>query len=187
MDIIKIGNDALKITLCTKEAQEYGFAFNQGSEVIKEGFMRLLIDVKLHIDYPSSDKKIAGEIFTGKDGACEIFVSRVEERVYKDRIQEEVLRKIRQIFSVYSFDSLDNLICVAKRLKSIGYIGVSSLYFDDLKGKYYFLLEDVSIKELKFAFIAEYAQVVKASMIVHIKEHCRCIFKKDGVKKLSSF
>ena len=187
MDIIRIGNDSLKITLGAREAEKYGFTYKYCNDNMKDGFLRLLVDAKEYIDYRAVDKKIVGEIFTGKDGVCEIFVSRVEEKVYKDRTQEAVLRNPRQIISVYSFNNLDNLLSVAKRLKSINYSGASSVYYDDIEENYYFLLEDVSVRELRFAFVLEYAAALKSNMIVHIKEHFKCIFKKDGVKRLAAF
>ena len=97
------------------------------------------------INFKLAGEKIVGEFFSGKDGGCEIFVSRVEvqDKLYKDKMYEEAPKKPRQITSVYSFDDLERLLVAIKRLSSIGYSGASSVYYDEIKEKYYIILEDV--------------------------------------------
>jgi len=188
MDIIRIGNEAMKISLGTKEAMELGFDDKQSQEEMKASFLSLLIRAKEQIDYAVLDKRITGEIFSGKDGSCEIFVSRVEaqDRVYRDRFPEEAIKRPKQNNTIFAFDSLDRLLKVTKRLTEISYEGASSVYFDEVKERYYIILEDVSVKDLKFAFISEYSHQIKSSLSQHIKEHFKCICRKDGVKILSS-
>ena len=43
MNIIKIGNEAMKISLCTSEAKELGFDCGQSEETMKSSFLKLLI------------------------------------------------------------------------------------------------------------------------------------------------
>lgn len=187
MDIIRIGNEAMKISLCTNEAIEFGFSDIQSEEEMKEKFLSLLIRAKEQIDYAVLDKRITGEIFSGRDGSCEIFVSRVEARdkVYKDRFPEDAVKKTKQTCAIFAFDNVNKLLNVTKRLDEISYEGTSSVYYDYEKGKYYIILEDVSVKELKYAFISEYSCPVKGNLSQYIKEHFKCICKKDGVKILS--
>ena len=187
MEIIKIGNNAMKISLRTDEATEFGLETEKCAEELKAGFTDLLIKVKKGFNYQVLEGKIVGDIFSGLDGGCEIFVSRVEAQneMYRDRVQEECAKKQKPITWVYSFETLEKLLSVARRLKGIDYSGESSVYYDERKGKYYVFLDDVSIKDIKFAFVSEYGKGVKPNLNLHIKEHCKCICKRDGVKILS--
>ena len=156
MDITRIGNEAMKISLCTTEAQELGFGDKQSEEKMKESFLKLLLRAKEEIEYAVLDKKITGDIFTGKDGGCEIFVSRVEaqERVYKDKATREVAYRAKQVSSIFAFDGLEKLLACAKRLTDVSYEGGSPVYYDESKGKYYIILDDVSIKDIKYAVLS---------------------------------
>lgn len=187
MDITRIGNEAMKISLCTREAEELGFSDEQSEEKMKDSFLKLLLRAKEEIEYAILDKKITGDIFTCKDGGCEIFVSRVEaqERVYKDKSIRDAAYKTKQISSVFMFDSIDKLLACVKRLTDVSYDGASPVYYDESKSKYYIILDDVSIKDIKYAFLSEYSRQVKGSMYPYIKEHFKCICKKDGVVALS--
>ena len=187
MNIIRIGNEAMKISLCTDEATKLGFSIDESEEKMKDSFIKLLIKAKEEIEYAVLDKKIVGEIFSGKDGGCEIFVSRVEarDRVYSDRISYEHIKKSTGVSSIFMFESLDTLLDVTRRLDEISYGGTSSVYYDEEQKKYYIILEDVSVKELKYAFITEYSKQVQGINAQLIKEHCKCICKKNGVKILS--
>lgn len=187
MEIIKIGNDSMKISLCNNEAYEYGIAPYQREEDAQRGFARLLVKTKEKLNFKPKEEKIVGEIFCGRDGGCEIFVSRVEaqDKVYKEKIPQDVVKKPRPLTSVYSFDDIEKLLIVVRRLNDIKYGGESSVYYNEQKGKYYIILEDVSIKELKYAFLAEYAKSLKSNLSYYIKEHYTSICKKDGIKILS--
>ncbi|MBQ8147074.1 MAG: adaptor protein MecA [Clostridia bacterium] len=187
MEIIKIGSDSLKISLCTKEANEYKLD-KIDNELMKNSFLKLLLKVKESISYKAIGEKIVAEIFSGKDGGCEIFVSRVEvtESMYKEKTTEEAVKKPKQLSTIYSFDNVDKLLMAINRLHNIRYSGTSSAYYDEEKDKYYILLEDVSSKDIRYAFMNEYARYIRGSLSSLIKEHCKCICKRDAVKKLSN-
>ena len=187
MEIIKIGNNAVKISLCTEEAKELGIDSFQSIEKLNNSYINLITNVKNGFGYKILDEKVIGEIFSGVDGGCEIFVSKTEaqSQVYRDRNQDENVKKQKPITSIYSFDNLEKLLAITKRLKEIDYDGASSVYYDEGKGKYYIFLDDVSIKDIKFAFISEYSRAVKSSMSLHIKEHFKCLCKKNGVETFS--
>lgn len=187
MEIIKIGSDSLKISLCTKETNEYKLD-EIDNELMKNSFLKLLLKVKESISYKPIGEKIVAEIFSGKDGGCEIFVSRVEVegQVYKEKITEETLKKPKQLLTVYSFDSIEKLLMAVNRLHDIRYNGTSSAYYDEEKEKYYIVLEEISPKDLRYAFMNEYAKYVRGSLYLLIKEHCKCICKRDAIKKLSN-
>ena len=187
MNIIRIGQEAMKISLCTDEALKLGFDIDASEEKMKDSFIKLLIKAKEEIEYAVLDKKIVGEIFSGKDGGCEIFVSRVEaqDKVYNSKFPSETVKKPTKSESIFIFENLAGLLNVTKRLNEISYGGASAVYYDEAEEKYYIILEDVSIKELKFSFLTEYSKQIKGINCQFIKEHFACVCKKDGVKILS--
>ena len=187
MDIIKIGDDALKISLCNKEVEKYELTKSEKLSDLKKSFIKLLLEAKDSVSFKILGKKIIAEMFSGKDGSCEIFISRVEvgEALYKEKIPQEITKKQRLLTSIFSFDDIDKLLVAAKRLHSIGYRGDSSLYYDEIKHQYYIFLEDVSVKELKYAFLCEFAVYIRYGLCAFIKEHFKCVMKRDAIKILS--
>ena len=105
--------------------------------------------------------------------------------MYKDRDSQELPKRVRTISLVVSFDNVENLLSAVKRLRSKKYEGASALYYDDAKEKYYVSLEDVSIKDIKFSFLEEYISGVVGGNGVYVREHFKCLCKKDAVEKLS--
>ena len=186
MEIIKIGSGALKISLCTNEAQEYNIKDTEKEDELKKSFIKLLMEARNKVEFEVKGNKIIAEMFSCKDGNCEIFISQVEdnEGVYKEKTPQEISRRQRQQ-NVYVIDSISEIITVSKRLHSIGYKGSSALYLDETEGKYFIFLDDVSIKELKFSFLSEYAHPVRISQHSIIKEHFRCVFKRNAVRSLA--
>ena len=105
--------------------------------------------------------------------------------MYKDREYQELAHKHKPISVTFSFDNIEKLLLAVKRLHNLNYMGESSLHYDEHRGKYYINLENVSIKDLKFAFLEEYSSCIKGVSAYYVKEHFRCICKKEAVKKLS--
>ncbi len=186
MEIIKIGNDAMKISLCTKEAEECGFDLDKTQEEMKRSFINLLMKAKRVVDFKVASEKLTGEMFSAKDGGCEIFVSCVEvgDAVYKERMSQEMQKKPRQTNSIVCFDSINDVITVSAYLYRQRQLG-GALYFDEEREKYYIILDEVSVKDIKFAFLTEYGTVVKSNMIHYIKEHFKCVCKRNAIEKLS--
>ena len=163
MEILRIGKHAIKISLNTDEAQEYKILDSEilDSDEIKEAFSRLLLKAKEAVDFSYAGRKIFTEIFPSKDGGCEIYVSCIsveaENAVYKNKSNQPDVKKPK--LSIFDFDSIDNLLLACYRLKEIDYKSRSSIYYDIEKKRYFMILEDVYIKDLKYAFLLEYAPI----------------------------
>ena len=172
MEIIKVGNDSLKISLCTNEAKELDFEIESNEKEIVSSFLKLLSLAKIRAD----KGKFIADIFTGKDGGCEIFLTKGEdiEQVYKDKTSQEIHKRIKQNTISYPFEEFEKLVLVSKKLKEQGYTNLSSLYYDEYGQKYYIVLDENTIKEIKFAFIAEYSKGMKGAVNAYIKEHYKC-------------
>lgn len=185
MEFMKIGNNSLKITMNAKEAKGYDLiegATLEGEEV-KRTFEKLLLRAKREIGYKYAGQKVVAEIFSSKNGGCEIFLSYAEESMYKDVTPKETTKKPpKSITNIFALDCLEDLITVAFGLESANYKGKSSVYYDDVREGYYIILDDVSVKEEKYSFISEFARYIKNSNIAYLKEHCKCLANKNAVK-----
>ena len=106
--------------------------------------------------------------------------------MYKERIRQEAVKKPKVCYAVYEFDSMSKVIGAARRLNNMGETCVSSLYYDEAKGAYYLLMDNVTVRELKFAFLNEYSVALRPSVIPYIKEHYICARKNDAVKILGN-
>ena len=104
--------------------------------------------------------------------------------LYKDRGIQETVKKQKTQIAVYSIEDFEGTLCVAQGLMDNGYVGESSLYCDEEKRRYYIFLEDALSKDVRFSFLSEYAKSVRAINGAYVREHYKCVFKKDAVKSL---
>ena len=146
-----------------------------------------MLKAKSIVDFKVASEKLIGEMFSAKDGGCEIFVSRVEvsEKVYKERCTQEIQKKQRQMQAVLCFDEIEYVVSVCRILYSMKYSLSSALYYDRALGKYYLILDDVYIKDIKFAFLTEYSTVIKSNFASYIREHYKCVCKRNTVENLA--
>ena len=187
LEIIKINDMAIKITLLPSEAKEYeipNISFGDESE-IKGAFARLLKLVKEKVGFNFSSKKILAEIFPSRDGGYEIFISHTkrENQMYREKGESALQRPKYQL--IYSVDEIDNLLLILNRLSELSYEIKCSVYYDGEGEKYYLILEDVSKKDLFIGFIGEFARSIRPSYIKHVEEYYRCISKNAAIKDLS--
>ena len=191
MEILRIGKQAVKVTLSEQEAIKYNISENNqlSEDEIKESFTQLLKEIKLKADFAYSNKKLFTEIFPSKNGGCEIYISCINTEankgVYKDKISETDVKK-KSLPSIYEFDCLEKLLAVVYRLNEIKHKEKTSVFYDDDRKKYFLVLENINFKALKYAFLLEYAKYVKSSSVAYLNEHYACIIKNDTVKILSA-
>ena len=188
LEIIKINDTAIKITLLPSEAKEYEISdITMGDESdIKGSFARLLKVAKEKVGFNFSSKKILAEIFPSKDGGYEIFISHTkrENQMYREKGEAPYQRPKYQL--IYSVDNIDTLLLILSRLKCISRDIYSSAYYDEEGEKYYLILEDVSKKDLFLGFLGEFASSVRPSYIKYVEEYYKCISKSNAVTDLSS-
>ncbi len=188
MEIMKITDTSIKISLCAKEAEEYHLSEDAqlDTKEVKSSFAKLLNRAKREVGFKYAGENVVAEIFSSKDGGYEIFVSylNMEEKMYKEKTTQAKPPKQKQI-AIYSFDSLENMMLTLGRLSQLTPGIKSSAYYEESTKKYYIILEDVSKKELKLAFIYEYATPLKSNYLTYIQEYTKCLLKKNAIEVLS--
>lgn len=188
MEIMKITDTSIKISLCATEAQEYNL--NEESQLdtkeVKKSFAKLLSKAKKEVGFRYAGENIVAEIFSSKDGGYEIFVSylNLEEKMYREKANsEKILRQGQSV--IYSFDELENLLLVISRLSKLELGVKSSLYLDQDNKKYYLILDGVSKKDIFLGFICEYATPIKSNHLTYIYEYTKCIIKENAISSLT--
>ena len=185
VEIIRIGDDALKIMLNAEEAVTYGLdtedAYGDDEETVKI-FQKIFSGAKEKTGFEFGSGRVLVQMYQSKDGRLEVGVT------YKDKTIPLDNKRSKSAISpsLYRFENLENLLSVSARMENTGYTGRSSVYHDSKKGEYYLVLDDIYPKELRYAFIGEYAKQMKSGALSYIKEHCKCICKKNGIKILSN-
>lgn len=186
MEFMKIGDKSLKITLNAKESKMYGLDENTEIDVddMKGAFTKLLARARREVGYKFSGERVVAEIFNAKNGGCEIFLTYAEDEA-KEKKPRYNGTKGRNMVSIFSISELNSIVNVAISLNSIGYDGKSSAYYDRERDRYYLILDEIPTKEPKYLFIGEFAKSIRPNSMGYIKEHCKCICKKDAIKVLS--
>ena len=182
MEILRIGKYAVKVSLDTEEALKYRLLSKEqiNESDMKAEIERLLERVTEKIDFTYLGRKLFTEIYPSKNGGCEVFISTIS----LDEGKNADARKNR-FSSLYAVETIERLLKMCFRLNEINFNGKSSVFYDDEGKRYYLILENVFTKEIKYAFLTEYAKQIKSSAIAYIKEHYKCIIKKNGVKRLA--
>jgi negative regulator of genetic competence, sporulation and motility len=187
MEIMKITDTSIKISLCATEAQEYNLneECQLDTKEVKKSFARLLSKAKKEVGFKYAGENIVAEIFSSKDGGYEIFVSclNLEEKMYREKANSEKIQRQAQSV-IYSFDELEDLLLVSSRLAKLELGIKSSLYLDESSKKYYLILDGVSKKDAFLGFISEYAMPVKSNHITYIYEYTKCIVKGNAISRL---
>ena len=90
--------------------------------------------------------------------------------------------------NAYTFDNLESLLCVCRRLLGLGFDGDSWAY-RDRAGQCYLLLHPCFHRDYatldELSFINEYGSVENADrLMLYISEHANCLCEKNAVATL---
>ena len=190
MEFVKINEKSIKIELTKTEAIKYELnsAVSLEPEKSKAVFSQMLAEAKKEIGFHYAGERIVAEIFDSRDGGCEIFISCIsgDKTMYKDAGEEVLLSKLKLQNQVFCFDDIDSLLEGCYLLMQLDCEKNTSAYYDRDKNKFYIILEDVSKKDVKFAFLYEISKHVKPNRIEYIKERCTPICNENAHIKLGS-
>ena len=175
MEIVKINEKSIKISLSSEEMKEYDLC--EGSDIdgeeMKRIFTSLLQKAKKEVGFTYAKENIIAEIFSSKDGGCEIFVSCLldEVKMYKDKREELSVQKTKPQGQTYVFDNIENLVIVLDSLALLDMSLNVSVYYNYKTEKYFLILENVLRKSLKYAFILEFAKYAKTPFSQNATEY----------------
>lgn len=194
MEFLLIGDSKIKIVLNKEEAEKYNL--NRSAPEIngpsaRRAFWRILEQAKLQVGFDPAGDKVLIQIYPLKSGGCELFVTKLgilsdsSARLVSKSDKVAMLSKKR---SVYSFESLEDLIRAARAISSISGDAPpdSDVYIG--QDRYYLSIEEYGKggEPVEFLCILEFASVVTAELSIYISEHADRLTDGDGISRFSS-
>lgn len=186
-----IGESKIKIVLNETEAIKYsldGTATDVGGPGARRSFWKILDLAKAEVGFDPAGDKILIQLYPLKTGGCELFVTKLG--ILSDSSARMVSKSDRIALlskknSIYSFDTLDNIISAAKAVKSqSGEISPSSDIYTD--GERYYLSIDEYGKggePVEFPCILEFGTGLTAELYTYVSEHTKRLTDGDGIDR----
>lgn len=152
--------------------------------------------------FDAADGRICIRVYPEKSGGCEIYITKLGDRsspsendmsyTAKDTVTPQFVRTP----AVYSFSSLEDILCACRCLRASGYSGESSAFFNDApkKRRYYLVISENAPRYAgKCAyknggiFMEEFGKRCQSeNAVAFLTEYCRRICEKNAVEILSS-
>lgn len=195
MDHIYINDHKLKIMLTDKDMKKYSLDAGELDYNNKEtrGILwDILSEATENTDFETDGGKIFIQLYPSKEGGCEMYVTKLggasNNKESANLSSKKTAEGKREC--AYSFDSLEALLSVCRRLSSLGYSDKSSAWrvFD----KYYLLInepeENAYIPLSECSFIREYGKSESARHVkLLISERAACICPDNAIDTLACF
>ena len=206
MEIILISECKLKIALREEDLAAFEIRADEldySNTETKRMFWDLLSRAKHKTGFDTDGQRVLVQLYPSKDGGCEMFVTKIglldEEGDTKkcsqgyERLTSQIKKQKKSISpkgvcSVFSFDNIDKLLRVCRRLSDIGYIGDSSAYSAE-NGRCYLFLADVEAAVYspldEFSFLSEYGTRENSELTrYYVLEHSTPLCEKNAVSTL---
>ena len=201
MEFIRINDFKLKVMLNKSDLDEFDIKTDEldySNTETKRMFWDIIGRAKKAVGFCCDGMKVLVQLYSSRDGGCEMFVSKLEKAVRSSDDDDEQSLCYKPLYKktvsesrtgAFSFESLEWLISVCRRLFGIGYSEKSSAFAGD-DGKFYLFLDGLDATGYfpldEYSFINEYGIPENAEAIQSfLYEHGRIIRKDDAVKILS--
>ena len=200
MEFILINESKLKIMISKSELEEFDICTDEldySNSETKRIFWDIIHRAKKSVGFVCDNAKVLVQLYSSRDGGCEMFVSKLKCYDAADFGKELLSVKYvpydksdeKTAPEVFGFDSLEWLLSVCRRLSTMDVSDKSSVYLGD-DGRFYLILERYikSFEELdEYSFISEYGSFENVEAILrYIGEHGKPICEKNAVETLSS-
>ncbi len=213
MDLIRIDDNKMKIMLTPGDMQCYELdadTMDRNKSETCRAFRNILDEVRSRTGFDAKGNKIFVQMYPSREGGCEMFVTKLgmicalndsSERPtlgtgrmsigLQPRTQHNMETE-RNRTVAFTFDALEHLLCVCRRLRARAFPGNSAAYWGE-EGRYYLLLSEKSggrrsllFDRLSLSFISEYGTQQNAEMVrLYIREHGCPICEKNAVARLA--
>ena len=153
MELIQIGENALKVMLTKEDMISYDIVFDMlDYKDIKTrlAINKILAEAKARVGFFTDSENLYIQAFSDGEGGCELFFSRSEGG-----------------HRLYLFDGISPLLLACARLLNCGFSGESALYREVDSERYYLLLSKFSGE---YIFLSEIG-VQKAYKSAYFAEH----------------
>lgn len=201
MELILISSSKLKIMLSDADMEKYDLTaetVDYDNTATRRAFWSILDDAKNETGFDAASDRLFIQMYPSKDGGCEMFVTKLgtlcgeeppfsPERKRAKTLPSKSEEKTKERLSVYSFESLEWLLKVCRRLLRVKWRGRSKAYRAYDGRCYLFLYERGEARPLltKFSFLGEYGVCEHAETVaLYIKEYASPLCESAAVETL---
>ena len=200
MELIVINENKLKITLSQCDMQQYALdcsTIDYDNTETRRAFWNILDEVKHKTGFDAASQKVFIQLYPSKEGGCEMYVTKLGGAQKSETDDDAVanshrLHPLHRRRTAYSFNNIDNLIAVCRRLDAIGFSDKSSAWRSAINESKYFLLleepeENAYLPLTEYSFILEYGKNENLkNTLLFIHEHAFPICTQYAVETLSA-
>lgn len=187
MEIIKISQSELKVTMTSEDMQRYDLdcdTLGENPEESRKALKCILREAKAEKGFSAAGERLLVRVFPSRDGGCEMFVTNLgagEGAESKKSIPGFPARPTEGTF-IYSFEKLNDMTSACRRLYDAGYRAPSAAYRDTGGKRAYYLVIGI-----KTPLCEEMGGVLmKIGTVYYINEFC-VLLCLGAVDRLSEF
>ncbi len=205
MEMIVIAENKLKVMMTFEDMTEFDLRaedLDYANTETKRMLWDLLDYAKRHVGFNTDGHRVLVQLYPSKEGGCELFITKIAPLTPIDR--DETLSKDtspllhykpshkksteKSRVGVFSFDRLESLLSVCRRLRGIGYADKSEAHVSD-EGRYYLFLDGLDATGYlsldEFSFVTEYGTKENTEAVRGLlAEHGRVICREEAVSTL---
>ncbi len=205
MELILINSSKLKIMLTDDEMKKYDLdtdTIDYDTTSTRRAFWSILDDAKTRTGFDAASDRVFIQLYPSKKGGCEMYVTKLGEACRLPRVGRsgqgtprgtvqmipEARHGGRGRLGAYAFETMEALLCVCRRLLSLGWTGESTAYRDFRRRCFLFLSSPdhggyAPLDEL--SFISEYGTQENVEHLrLYISEHASCLCASGAVEQL---
>ena len=199
MEWIRINTNKLKIMLTAEDARHYALRFEKvdyADAITRRAFRSILTDIKKEAGFDATEDRVYIQLYPSREGGCELFITKTgllppdeNEHIHKTPfgdVGEEPTAVMRRS-AAFSFDAIDKMLAVCRRLSARHFAGESESWKDDEGRLWLFLTEegDPQYLEEDYMFISEYGKIEHAdAAALLLSEHGDIICTERAVESL---
>ena len=195
MELLLISENKLKITLSECDMKQYELDCNTvdyDNTETRRAFWSILDEAKHRTGFDAASQRVFIQLYPSKEGGCEMYVTKLSPRSSSELTERpsHALIPLSRRYLCYSFDSMEDMLSVCRKLSAIGFSGSSGAAKRD-DGRYILVIdepeENAYIGLCEHSFIDEFG---RRENVKHVKlmchEHASCICKENAVEILGS-
>lgn len=196
MELILINENKLKITLSECDMKQYDLdcdTIDYDNTETRKAFWSILDEAKHRTGFDAASQKVFIQLYPSKEGGCEMYVTKLSLNSLPESLEHKqslALLPLSRRYLAFTFDSLDLVISVCRRLCAIDFSGKSECYLMD--GKRYLLIidepeENAYIGLCEHTFIEEFGKRENLrSLKLRCHEHGKCICRENAAEILGA-
>ena len=210
MEFILISDNKIKVMLTEDDLREFEIEtedLDYSNTDTKRMFWDVLSRAKKLTGFDTDGQRVLVQLYPSRHGGCELFVTKIgtlcaadencptkkrapilSEKISFDE-DGECLDAKKKNYAAFSFDSIETVIAVCRRLSKIDYSSYSSAYIGD-NGRYYLILNDIDVSGYtldKYSFLFEFGSLEGyETTAAYLTEHAKSLAKTRAVSLLAT-